>query len=109
MKLRVSWYPQIPCKAFHVDVGSVAEGVKVMDMLADYDKFQLENRIKQDYANCGSLQMFDESDDTDSPDGSWVDWCDDDGEDDPRKFLENCGQRPTSQQSEPSNTTSKPE
>ena len=46
MKLRVSWYPQIPCKAFRVEVGSVSEGVKVMDMLADYDRFQLENRIK---------------------------------------------------------------
>lgn len=89
MQLRVLWFPQIPCKPFDVAVESVAEGVKIMDVLANYDAFQLEHRIKPDYCNAGSLQMFDASDDTDSPDGSWVDWCDEEsGEDDPRVFLE---------------------
>lgn len=79
----------MPGKAFLVDVASVAEGVKVMDVLAGYDLFQLENRIKPDYSNAGGLQMFDPEDDTDSPDGSWVDWCDDEtGEDNPVAFLE---------------------
>ncbi len=79
-------------RSFHVEVTSVAEGVKVMKVLADYDAFQLANRIKPDYSNAGGLQMFDPSDDTDSPDGSWVDWCDEEtGEDDPVAFLESQG------------------
>jgi hypothetical protein len=74
---------------FFVNVDSVTEGVKIMDVLADYDIFQFENLVKPDYSNDGGIQMFDESDNTDSPDGSWVDWCDDEtGEDDPRVYLE---------------------
>ncbi len=89
MRLRVSWFPQIPCEPFVVAVSSVAEGVKIMDMLASYDAFQLEHRIKPDYCNAGVLQMFDASDDTDATDGSWVDWCDaESGEGNPRVFLE---------------------
>jgi hypothetical protein len=90
MKLQVWWIPQIGCGAiFKVPVETVAEGVKILDTLANYDKFQLDNRIKPDYCNAGGLQMFDPDDDTDSPEGSWVDWCDDEtGEDDPKAFLE---------------------
>jgi Superinfection exclusion gene product 17 len=89
MQLKVSWFPQIPCESFDVAVGSVADGVKIMDVLAGYDAFQSKHGIKPDYCNAGSLQMFDASDDTDSPEGSWVDWCDEEsGEDDPRVFLE---------------------
>lgn len=91
MKLRVWWIPQIGAKIpmFFVEVSSLAEGVKIMDVLADYDQFQLDNRIKPDYSNVGGIQMFDTRDTEDSPEGSWVDWCDDEtGEDDPREFLE---------------------
>lgn len=90
MKLRVWWIPQITCKPFYVDVGSLEEGVKVMDMLAEYDLFQYDNNIKPDYCNAGGLQVFDPEDDTDGPNGSWCDWYDEEtGEDDPREFLEN--------------------
>jgi len=88
MKYRVWWIPQLPMKAFTVDVDSVIEGVKVMDVLADYDLFQYENNVKGDYCNTGGLLMFDADDKEDSPDGSWVDWSDSDsGEDDPRQYL----------------------
>jgi hypothetical protein len=81
-KLRVWWIPQVPGKPFYVDVSSVEEGVKIMDVLAGYDQFQLDNNIKPDYANAGGLSIFE--------DGEWVDWYDDEtGEDDPRIFLEN--------------------
>ena len=80
MKLRVWWIPQIPMKAFYVDVSSVEEGVKIMDVLAYYDLFQFEHRVKPDYCNAGGLQMLEE--------GEWVDWCDEEtGEDDPREYL----------------------
>jgi hypothetical protein len=89
MKLRVWWIPQVPGKPFHVDVGSVAEGVKVVVTLAQYDLFQLENNIKPDYCNAGGLQLFDPTDTEDGPDGSWVDWYDEEtGEDDPEAWLQ---------------------
>lgn len=88
-KLRVWWIPQVPGRPFHVDVRDVSEGVKIMDVLADYDAFQFENNIKPDYCNAGGLILFDTDDTTDSPDGSWVDWYDPDtGCDDPKEWLD---------------------
>ncbi len=45
MKLRVWHIPQVPMKPFIVEVGSVEEGVRMMDALADYDAFQYDNNI----------------------------------------------------------------
>lgn len=79
--LRVWWIPQIPGKPFRVDVPTLAEGVKLMDVLAQYDIFQYEHRIKPDYCNAGGIEMLD-------TDGEWCDWYDEEtGEDDPRVFL----------------------
>lgn len=90
MKMRVWWIPQVPMKSFNVEVDSVEEGVKIMDVLADYDAFQFENNIKPDYCNTGGIQFFDTTDTEDGPDGSWVDWWDEEtGEDDPRQYLAN--------------------
>jgi hypothetical protein len=87
MKLQVFWIPQVPGKAFNVAVDSVAEGIKIMDVLADYDKFQFENHIKPDYCNAGGLQMWAEDDGDGKP--GWVDWYDEEtGEDDPKAWLE---------------------
>ena len=57
-KLRVWWIPQVPMGAFYIPVESVEEGKKVLDMLAAYDAFQLQNRIKPDYSNAGGLQVY---------------------------------------------------
>ena len=59
-KLRVWWIPQVGAisEAFYVPVQSVEEGKKVVDMLAAYDAFQLQNRIKPDYSNAGGLQVY---------------------------------------------------
>lgn len=69
-KLRVWWIPQAGAteEAFYIPVETVEEGRKVMDLLAAYDAFQLQNRIKPDYCNCGGVQRWDE----DSQD--WEDW-----------------------------------
>ena len=88
--LRVWWIPQVPGKAFHTDVSSVAEGVKLMDVLAKYDAFQLANRIKPDYCNVGGLDRWCE----DNGDGfpGWESWYDEEsGEDDPHEFLREIG------------------
>ena len=82
MKLRVWWIPQVPCEAFYVYVKSVTEGVNVMNILAEYDAFQFENKIKPDYANAGGLHVLDE-------DGEWVDWWDEEtATDDPYEYVE---------------------
>ena len=80
-KLRVWWVPQVPGKPFYVCVSSVKEGIKIMDVLADYDFFQLKNNIKPDYCNTGGLEILEN--------GEWVSWYDEEtGTDDPREYLE---------------------
>lgn len=60
-RLRVWHIPQVPGKPFYVEVESVQEGVKLMNTLAAYDSFQLENNIKGDYANMNGLEFYDET------------------------------------------------
>lgn len=71
-KLRVWHIPQVPGKAFHVDVESPAEAAKILEVLAEYDLFQFKCNIKPDYCNAGGLTVK-EGDD-------WVTWCDKDGD-----------------------------
>ena len=44
-KLRVWWIPQIPMRPFYVPVSGVCEARKILDVLAEYDAFQLEQRF----------------------------------------------------------------
>lgn len=87
--LQVWWVPQVPMKAFEVDVATVAEGVKVMDVLAKYDDFQFKNRVKLDYCNAGGLRQWC----ADNGDGEpgWEDWYDEaTGEEAPEEWLKSC-------------------
>lgn len=79
-KLRVYWFPQIPCAAFYVPVRTVREARLILTTLADYDAFQFKNRIKPDYSNAGGLEEFDPTDTTHGPDGSWLEWYNEDDE-----------------------------
>lgn len=92
-KLQVWWVPQVPMKAFTVDVDTVTEAVKMMNVLANYDLFQFENRVKPDYANTGGLNQFCEEE------KDYLDWSIDfnvtingvdyvEYFDDPREFVE---------------------
>ena len=77
--LRIWWIPQVPGKAFTAPVKSVKEAVNLLRVLASYDIFQLENRIKPDFCNAGGLQVWD----AECPDESgdcWVEWVGSDGE-----------------------------
>ena len=58
--LRVWHIPQVPGEPFIVPVSSVDEGVQMMDVLAAYDLFQYENRIKPDYANMSGLDRYED-------------------------------------------------
>ena len=64
--LRVWWIPQVPMHPFRVPVASPSEAAKVLDVLADYDLFQLENNVKPDYCNAGGLEVFES--------GEWTEW-----------------------------------
>jgi len=90
--LQVWWVPQVPMDAFEVDVNSVEEGVKVMDILARYDQFQLDNNVKPDYCNAGGIRRWCANSDGEGTPG-WEDWHDEEtGEDDPERYLEGNGQ-----------------
>ena len=85
-KLRVWWIPQVwSSKTFYVPVQSVVEGKKILDILAVYDGFQLQNNIKPDYCNVGGLQML--------MDGELVDWyqeTEDDYFEDLDEYCDQC-------------------
>ena len=87
-KLRVWWIPQVGIEnCFYVPVESVEDGRKVIDLLAAYDAFQFQNKVKPDYFNCGGVQMWDEA----SQD--WEDWymeTEDDYFDDVDDYCEQC-------------------
>jgi len=85
--LRVWWIPQVPMKSFDIDVESIEEGVKIMQVLAYYDMFQFENNIKPDYANAGGLIVWDlNSDGEGTPD--WINWFDEEtGCEDPEEYV----------------------
>ena len=70
--LRVWWIPQVPMKPFYVNVKTLEEAALILDTLADYDVFQLENNIKPDYSNVGGLARYEE----DAGGGGIPDWCD---------------------------------
>lgn len=86
-KLRVWWISQVPMESFYIPVGSVEEGKKVLDLLAAYDAWQLQNRVKPDYTNVGGLQMYNEDEQ------DWIDWyieTEDDYYDDVDDYCEQC-------------------
>jgi len=56
--LRVWWIPQIPGEPFYAPVPSVNAAKLLLDTLARYDQFQLDQRIKPDYCNVGGLSWW---------------------------------------------------
>lgn len=73
--LRVWWIPQVPGKQFWWPVRDLREANLLLDVLAEYDLFQLKHRIKPDYCNAGGLVVWDER----CPDDNgncWVTWSD---------------------------------
>lgn len=82
-KIRVAHFPQIPCKAFYVEVKDVEEAKLISDTLANYDLFQYENNIKGDYANATVVEEYCKEE------GEWISWSDDEtGIDDIDDYFE---------------------
>lgn len=69
-KMRVWWCPQVGgCeKHFYIPVHSIEEAKKIMDVLAYYDCYQMNQHVNGDYANCGGLEVWDEAEQ------EWCDW-----------------------------------
>jgi len=76
-EFRVWWVPQVPMQPFLVSVSSLAEAVRLLDALAEYDLFQVRHNIKPDYVNAGGVQFRHPAED----DNIWFD-IDPDDEDD---------------------------
>lgn len=75
--MRVWWCPQIGTGSFYIPVRSVEEAKKIMDVLAYYDCFLMNQEIRGDYCNDGGLEVWDDKAE------EWNDWC---GEDDDHYF-----------------------
>jgi len=95
IEFRVWWIPQIGQAptlykikmletTFYVPVKSIEEGKKICEVLAHYDLFQYENRIKPDYANTGGISMKHPT----GTDGEWWDVPDD--EEELQDILDHC-------------------
>lgn len=72
--LKVWWIPQVPMKAFEVEVPDLQTAHILLDTLAYYDLFQYENNIKPDYCNAGDLVEWDVGE------MEWLEWNNEMGE-----------------------------
>ena len=72
--LMVWWIPQVPSNdPFCVMVDSIDEARVILDVLAQYDLYQFNHKIKPDYSNTGGLVEFDGEE--------WADWYDENDDD----------------------------
>jgi Superinfection exclusion gene product 17 len=68
---RVWWVPQIPGKPFLVLCRDLQTAHDLTHVLASYDAFEFENRVKPDYSNVGGISQWDPGED------EWFDRDDD--------------------------------
>lgn len=71
--MQVWWIPQVPMTPFVVPVETELEANLLLDTLAAYDFFQLENKIKPDFCNMGGLHVWVADSDGEGTPG-WEDW-----------------------------------
>ena len=72
-KLRVSHFPQIPCKPFIVEVKDEEQALLIRETLANQHLFLFDNNFIPDYSNIITIEMWDENSDGEgNPD--WVDY-----------------------------------
>lgn len=84
--LRVWHIPQVPGKPFHAYVDTPQEAKRLLNVLARYDLFQYENRIKPDYCNASGLECY-EADNGDGQPG-WCEWYDEETGDDIAEWVD---------------------
>ena len=84
--LRVWHIPQVPGTPFHVYVDTPQEAQRLLHVLARYDLFQYENRIKPDYCNAAGLERY-EADGGEGEPG-WCEWHDEETGDDIDEWVD---------------------
>lgn len=89
VKMRIWWIPQLGAQGdpFYIPVESPEEAKKMLTVLAAYDGYQYQNRIKGDYCNTGGVEILDEES------GEWEDWyleTEDNYFDDIDDYIEQC-------------------
>lgn len=62
-KLRVSHFPNIPCKPFIVEVKNEEQALLIKETLANQHLFSYKNNFIQDYSNAITVEMWDENSD----------------------------------------------
>jgi hypothetical protein len=72
-KLRVSHYPQIPCKPFIVEVKDEEQALLIRETLANQHLFLFDNNMILDYSNVITVEMWDENSDGEG-NADWVDY-----------------------------------
>jgi len=72
--LRVWHMPEVPGKSFYVYVDTPQEAQRILAVLANYDLFQLKQKIKPDYCNAGGLEQYEADNGYGVP--GWCEWCD---------------------------------
>lgn len=66
------WHiPQVPGKPFEIYCETLEEAASMVQVLAEYDKFQLENNIKPDYANINGVCFLEDNGEGEL---EWFDW-----------------------------------
>ena len=61
-KYRISHIPQVPMKPFQVYSDDLGYLVKLRDVLAEYDLFQFEHKVKPDYSSATFIECKDDDD-----------------------------------------------
>jgi len=72
-KLRVYHFPQVPCKAFEIEVSDEIEAFKTMRILSEQHLFLYWNNFIPDFSNAMGVQMWDEDCDGEGNAG-WTDY-----------------------------------
>ena len=72
---RVWHIPWVPGRPFYVVANSAEEAVRIQDILAEYDRFLYENKIKPDYTNMSGIEVP-----TLGAEDGEPDWWEDNGE-----------------------------
>lgn len=77
MKFRV-WFSHLgyPGDPFYREVADPYDARKILDAIAAYDIYLGDNRLMEDRANAGGLEVMD-----DYPGSDWEEWADADGND----------------------------
>ena len=78
--LRIYHIPQVPMPAFRVGVADVTAAAEMLRVLARYDRFQYDHRVKGDYSSVQGLEVYNPPEDWDDGD-EWTEWYSTDGGD----------------------------